>query len=149
MVHLLFQPADVYANLGQLFNWIDATVFVWTGDHLTPWAPVEPCKQDPAKGCATCRPAPNQNKCATCTNPAYIVNAAGKASGVQSWHAQPVSLCCKAECARALCMSLMCMSRQTHFVYSACLQNACILTLRVLLLPAVCACSLPPGYRQE
>ncbi|KAI7842997.1 hypothetical protein COHA_003331 [Chlorella ohadii] len=82
-------PTDVYANLGQLFNWIDATVFVWTGDHLTPWAPVEPCKQDPAKGCATCRPAPNQNKCATCTNPAYIVNAAGKASGVQSWHAQP------------------------------------------------------------
>ncbi|PRW61561.1 trypsin-like serine protease [Chlorella sorokiniana] len=34
--------ARVFSDIGMLFNWIDAQVFEWTGERLTPWSPPPP-----------------------------------------------------------------------------------------------------------
>lgn len=52
-------------------------------------APTGTCLADANKGCATCSDT-EPLKCATCTNPTYVVNAAGSVSRLP--------LCCVVRC---------------------------------------------------
>lgn len=53
-----------------------------------PPAPEVTCLTDTSKGCRTCQAAPDQLKCATCVNAAYVINAAGVVSRMTGLYGQ-------------------------------------------------------------
>ncbi|PRW45572.1 REJ domain [Chlorella sorokiniana] len=54
------------------------------------------CTNDASKGCATCAPAPNQNNCASCTNPNHVVDPATGRCGPRPNNNEP----CKQDAAK-------------------------------------------------